>query len=526
MIVSERGEEHIVLPEEYVRILKVVFEKGCVPVEDVAAIIGRDVSSLMRILGELEFRGLVRTLRSTVRFVELSDEGLNYAEVGLPELRLLNYVKERFGSDVCEISLDSFLQCCREMFSEKMCSIILSNLVRSGLCRVDGRVIRFSRPLNEILNRVMRKQAILEKLKGSGMLEASSIPQEILQELQKRKLVRIRERAKIVIELTDLGRKLLSEGKIIPAKVITALSPEILRSGEWSRVVLKEFDLSIEVPEVEVSVPHFMREFLDIVRDVFIELGFEEVQGPICDIEFWNFDALFQAQDHPAREVHDTFFIKYPTLGQAPPESIVDRVRRAHEEGLDTGSRGWRYRWSLERALRLILRTQTTSVTVRALYERGEGEYRIFTIGKVFRPETLDPKHAMEFYQADGIVVGKGIKFKHLLSILETFVKKLGIEKVMFKPAYFPFTCPSAEGYIWHERLGWVEFVGCGMFRPEVTYPAGVRSCKVAAFGIGLDRLAMTLLEIDDIRNIHARDVEKLKECYSKLVRRLRILRS
>ncbi|NPA23985.1 MAG: phenylalanine--tRNA ligase subunit alpha [Crenarchaeota archaeon] len=514
------------MPEEYVRILEIVYERGCVPVEDVASAIGRDVSSLMRVLGELEFRGLIRTLRSSVRFVELSDEGLNYAEVGLPELRLLSYVKEKFGSDVHEVPLDLFLQCCREMFSEKMCSIILSNLVRSGLCRVNGRAVKFLGTVNEALERVLRKQRVLEKLKNEGVVEVSSIPTDVLQEFQKRRLVRIRERARIVIELTDLGRRLMSEKKIVPAKIVTALTPEILRSGEWSRVILKEFDLNIEVPEAEVSVPHFMREFLEIVRDIFVELGFEEAHGPICEIEFWNFDALFQAQDHPAREVHDTFFIKHPILGSPPPDEIMEKVGRVHEDGWETGSRGWRYRWSPERALRLILRTQTTAVTVRALYERGEGEYRVFTIGKVFRPETLDPKHAMEFYQADGIVVGRNVRFRHLLSILETFVRKLGIERVRFKPAYFPFTCPSAEGYIWHERLGWVEFVGCGVFRPEVTYPAGVRESRVLAFGMGLDRLAMTILEIDDIRYIHAGDVDKLKECYSKLIRKMKTIRS
>ncbi|NPB00740.1 MAG: phenylalanine--tRNA ligase subunit alpha [Crenarchaeota archaeon] len=514
------------MPEEYVNILRIVFEKGCVSVDDVASTVGRDVNSLMRILGELEFRGLIRTLRNTVKLVELSDEGLNYAEVGLPELRLLSYVRDKHGPDLREISLDELLQCCREMFSEKMCSIILSNLVRSGLCRVEDRRVKFSDTISRVLEKVLRKQKFLEELKNVGTIEASHVPLEILQEFQKRRLVRVRERTRIVIELTDLGRKLISEGKIVPARVITALTSDILRSREWDKIILKEFDLSIQVPELRVAVPHFMREFLELIRDIFVELGFEEVHGPICEVEFWNFDALFQAQDHPAREVHDTFFIKHPTRGPELPRELMERVGKVHEDGWETGSRGWRYRWSPERALRLILRTQTTAVTIRALYERGEGEYRVFTIGKVFRPETLDPKHAMEFYQADGIVVGKDVKFKHLLSILEVFVKKLGIEKVMFKPAYFPFTCPSAEGYIWHEKLGWVEFVGCGMFRPEVTYPAGVRNCKVLAFGMGLDRLAMTLLEIDDIRHIHARDAEKLKECYSKLVKRLKIVRS
>ncbi len=518
------NKELLILPEEYYRIIKCV-EQGITSIEEISKTIGKDVSSLMRIIAELEYRGLIRSYRTTIKYVELTDEGLNYSEVGLPEFRLLQYLKDKFGN-LREISLEDVLSSCREIFSEKMCSIILSNLVRSNICKIVERKVILNDCIDKALEIVKKKQEILKSIRERGFIEASKLPNDILQELQKRKLVRIRERVRINLELTDQCREMLSQGKIIPVKVVTSLTSDMLRSGEWSRVILKEFDLSIEVPERICAFPHFMREFLNIVRDIFIELGFEEVHGPICEIEFWNFDALFQAQDHPAREVHDTFFVKYPEFGEKPPGEYIERVCKVHRDGWITGSKGWRYDWKIERALRLILRTQTTAVTVRTLYERGDGEYRVFTIGKVFRPETLDPKHAMEFYQADGIVVGKDVKFKHLLGILETFIKKLGLEKVMFKPAYFPFTCPSAEGYVWHEKLGWVEFVGCGVFRPEVIIPAGLKNCKVLAFGMGLDRLAMALLEIDDIRDIHSKNLDKLKECYTKYMRNMRKLRS
>ncbi len=511
--------EVIYIPEEHYSILKLASE-GVVDVEAIAQRLGRDVSALMRILAELEVKSLVRTVRETIRYVELTDEGRAYAEVSLPELKLLHHLRDLYGN-LREISIPDYLRACREILSEKMCNIVLSNLVKMGLITVSEGVIKFNTDLEHAISVIEERQKVLVKIHTQGRVDISALPQDIVQELHRRKLVRFRDRVRIRVELTEYAAKLLAEGRVRPARVVTALTPEMIRSGAWREVILKEFDLKIEVPEAEISVPHFMREFLKIVREIFTEMGFEEVHGNIVEMEFWNFDALFQAQDHPAREIHDTFFLKLDIKGRVDPE-VAERVARTHENGWITGSLGWRYKWSLDRALRLILRTQTTAVTIRSLYERGEGEYRIFTIGKVFRPETLDPKHSMEFYQADGIVVGRNVNFKHLLGILETFAKKLGLGKVMFKPAYFPFTCPSAEGYVWHEKLGWIEFVGCGVFRPEVTIPAGIRNCKVLAFGMGLDRLAMVLLEIDDIRELHTWDINKLREYYAKLVKKVK----
>jgi phenylalanyl-tRNA synthetase alpha chain len=195
---------------------------------------------------------------------------------------------------------------------------------------------------------------------------------------------------------------------------------------------------------------------------------------------------------------------------------LMERVGRTHRDGWVTGSRGWGYEWDPVRASRLILRTQTTSVSVRALYARGDGEYRVFTVDRVFRPEVLDPKHSMEFHQADGIVVGPSLGFKHLLGILESLAKKLGLEKVMFKPAYFPFTSPSAEGYAYHRELGWVEFVGSGVLRPEVIIPLGLRRSRVLAFGMGLDRIGMILMGISDIRELFTADLVRIREYWSK----------
>jgi len=241
-----------------------------------------------------------------------------------------------------------------------------------------------------------------------------------------------------------------------------------------------------------------------------VAMGFEEVKGPHVELEFWNFDALFQAQDHPAREIHDTFYVENKLEARLNPE-LIERAGKIHEAG-------WRYKWDPLKTLKHVLRTQTTAVSVRTIYERGEGEYRVFTIDRVFRPETLDAKHSMEFYQLDGIIVGRNITFKHLLAFFKEFSATLGIREVWFKPGYFPFTEPSVEGYIKHPKLGWIEVYPGGMFRPEVMEILGAPGVKAIAWGIGIDRLAMTVLGLDDIRDLFNRDLEFLRrQPYPKL---------
>ncbi|WP_243680600.1 hypothetical protein [Vulcanisaeta souniana] len=287
---------------------------------------------------------------------------------------------------------------------------------------------------------------------GNGIFE-DEVPDNVrpvVQEFMRRGgIVKAKERSIIELVITDKARELLSKGLVKSGTVITALTPpELITSGNWRNFIIKKFDLSIPPPpQAPIATKHFFAEFIKFVKEVFVSLGFEEVYGPHIELEFWNFDALFQAQDHPAREIHDTYFLKYPSTGKLLDNDLVSRVAHTHEDGWITGSRGWGYKWDPGRAVRLVLRTQTTSVSVRTLHDRGDGEYRAFTIDRVFRPEILDPKHSMEFNQADGIVVGEKLSFKHLLGVLEALARGgMGMKKVMFKPAYFPFTSPLCRG--------------------------------------------------------------------------------
>ncbi len=512
------SDQEIVLPQQEFDIVKILVNtQSSVSINEVASRLSTDVNSLMRGIAELENMGLLMINRRSLRILELTDEGRRYLEIGLPEVRLLR-VLLNCG---CKPVINEVPNIAKNLgidITTNEVNYAISVLARLGVLRVNKGVIELidGNKYVEVNNR----QNVLNMIKSVAY--ESEIPKELnqlIQEFLRRGIVRVKERSELILTATDKARDLFMKGLIKTSMVITALTPELIRSGDWRNVIIKRFDLSIPPPQAPIVTKHFFAEFLKFVREVFVSLGFEEVQGPHVELEFWNFDALFQAQDHPAREIHDTYFLRYPSVGKLLDNELVGRVSRTHEDGWITGSIGWGYKWDPGRAVRLVLRTQTTSVSVRTLYRRGDGEYRAFTVDRVFRPEVLDPKHSMEFHQADGIVVGENLSFKHLLGVLEALARGMGLRKVMFKPAYFPFTSPSAEGYAYHEKLGWIEFVGSGMFRPEVIMPLGIKKSRVLAFGMGIDRIAMILMNIEDIRDLFSRDINTIRNYWSNYSR-------
>jgi phenylalanyl-tRNA synthetase alpha chain len=219
-------------------------------------------------------------------------------------------------------------------------------------------------------------------------------------------------------------------------------------------------------------------------------------------------------QDHPAREIHDIYFIKTNEKGDlAENSTYLDSVAETHENGWKTGSTGWGYSYSRDAALRLILRSQGTAESARTLVSKDlriPGKY--FSIARCFRPDQVDRTHLTEFNQVEGIVVGAGLSLRELLGVLERFAIDIaGAEKVRFRPDYFPFTEPSVELQAYKEGYGWLEFGGSGIFRPEVTRPLGV-DVPVLAWGIGADRLYMMRAGIEDIRLLFAQDLDWMRK--------------
>ncbi|PON84877.1 Phenylalanyl-tRNA synthetase, class IIc, alpha subunit [Trema orientale] len=290
--------------------------------------------------------------------------------------------------------------------------------------------------------------------------------------------------------------------------VATDLTRENLQRGEWKELEFKEYNFSAKGLPVEGGHLHPLLKVRQQLKDIFRQMGFEEMPtNNFVESSFWNFDALFQPQQHPARDSHDTFFLKAPSTTNKLPDGYVDRVKSVHESG-GYGSRGYGYDWKIEEATKNLLRTHTTAVSSRMLYELAKQKpfvpKRYFSIDRVFRNEAVDRTHLAEFHQIEGVVCDRGLTLGDLIGVLHDFFSRLGMSKLRFKPAYNPYTEPSMEIFSYHEGFKkWVEVGNSGMFRPEMLLPMGLpEDVRVIAWGLSLERPTMILYGIDNIRDL------------------------
>lgn len=279
-------------------------------------------------------------------------------------------------------------------------------------------------------------------------------------------------------------------------------------------------DVEADVPAALPARLHPLTEAAEVVRGAFVALGFTEIAGPHVQPCFWNFDALFTPQDHPARDMQDTFYVegagsgggagerKRPAAMYGPPLAPADHVRAVSE----AHERGWGIRWSADESRKAVLRTHTTCVTARHLAESLPGQARVFSLGRVFRNEKASYKHLAEFHQVEGVVAGAEASMRSLMGILQEFCSMIGIQKVKFWPTFFPYTEPSLQAMAYSEPHGkWVEMFGMGMLRREVTAPLGLGDAPVLAWGGGIERIAMMLHGVDDVRKFYDNDLAWLR---------------
>lgn len=324
-------------------------------------------------------------------------------------------------------------------------------------------------------------------------------------------VARIKKRAQRVLEITTDGLKLIEAGITAKAEK-NALTTEEIQSGRWRQISLRRYDVALPSTTVYPAKIHPLRKIMDETRNAFLEMGFTEVVSPMIESAFWNFDALYQPQDHPARDMQDTFYMAEPDELKLPDAAIVEPVRHTHQDGWQTGSQGWGYRWDPMQARRAVLRTHTTAATIRAVARNPEPPQKVFCVGWTFRNETISYKHLPVFHQVDGIIIDKEANLSTLLGTLSEFYRKMGFGKVKFKPAFYPYTEPSVDVVVYMEsRKKWIEMGGSGVFRPEVTEPLGCRY-PVLAWGLGIERLAMLRLGFDDIRELYRCSLDRLEE--------------
>jgi phenylalanyl-tRNA synthetase alpha chain len=471
--------------------------------EDLNSIIEKskiDKTSVLRALKFLENKNIVEIKNEEKEIVELSTNGIYYKKKGLPERQLLTALQERNHLTLQEAKEKSKI-------SENEFKVSLGILKSKALIELKEGKIQLTANAHEIVKRTQE-----EKLIDELPLELSKLEPEqkyALENLKKRKeIIEIKKENTISYRITDLGKKL--EGKNLNLDLIEELTPEIIKSYENKK--FRAYDIKTPVPKIYSGKKHFVNKSIEQGRKIWLEMGFKEMDGPKVVSSFWNFDALFTAQDHPVREMHDTFFIK-KLKAKLPNKEIVEKVKQSHEKGTN-GSKGWNYKWNEEQAKKVLLRTHTTALSSMKLAEIKKEELpaKYFAIGKCFRNETIDWKHGFEFNQTEGIVIDENANLRNLIGYLKEFAKKMGFEKVKFQPSFFPYTEPSIEGLIWNEeKKQWIEVFAAGIFRPEVTTPLLGKPIPVLAWGPGFDRLMMMANKISDIRELYSNNIKQLR---------------
>lgn len=480
---------------------------------------GLKESQISMALGWLQAKSIIEQVdEELVEMVELTDVGIKYADEKLPELRIMEWAKHEPSPTIGKLKE-------RRLLDPAELSSAIGALRVSGAIKIGhGGIIELEQDDTKSSKFKIIQETIEifnDRRKRNENYPAPKPVQPLWKWLEeytssKRgggdkpfKIIEIKKRR---YRVTEGNEVLLKEvERITTIEEVSQLTPAMLQDGSWRGKRFRKYNISLKPPRLSVGRKHPYREFLDKVKERLVAMGFVEMRGPLVENEFWDMDALYMPQFHPAREIHDVYFIKEPRYSKGIDEPFLSQVARTHNDGWKTGSRGWGYSFDAERAGRLILRSQGTAVSARRLAEAPKIPGRYFSIARCFRYDQIDATHAPDFYQIEGIVLGEEINFRTLLGLLEIFaVEMAGAKEIRFLPAYFPFTEPSVELHVRHPDLGWMELGGAGLFRPEVTIPLSVK-VPVIAWGLGLDRMAMIALEIRDIRDLFSTDLEMIR---------------
>ena len=471
--------------------------------KDIAERLGIKEVSVISSAEGLAGMGLVSLDKRVEEVYTLTEEGSRYAEIGLPERKILEIAGAE-GVSLTEIK-------------DPALKVGIGWLKKKGWATVEAGKIKpaTDAPLG-------KDEEILEALLFQGETSGSALDGEALKLLKSRGLVESKAQKSWSFEITEAGRSEIETRTLtygVTAHVVRGIgqiTPDMIRAGKWNedsyvqykgeRFYIRPYDVTLPAERIYPGKVHPYQRLLTRMREIMLEMGFTEIKGEIVQSSYWNFDALFQPQDHPAREMQDTFYLD--TRAEIPDYASVKEM---HERGGNVGSTGWGGKWDPEVARREVLRTHTTSVTIKYLADHPNPPVKAFSIDRVYRREAIDPTHTPEFEQLEGVIMDDGLSFSNLLGLLQEFYSKMGFDEVRFRPGYFPYTEPSVEPEVYIEGLGWVELGGAGVFRREVTAPFGIDR-PVLAWGLGVGRLAMLRLGLKDLRLLYQSDLGWLRE--------------
>lgn len=464
---------------------------------------------VIRALQWLSNKELVEINETKEELITLDTNGLLYANEGLPERRALKLLADASKSTE---------QLIKQGIAKEEINIIVGSLKKKAAIDItkEGKqlILSITEPGKKLLGKPSLEEQFLKKDFPLALKNLEPQEKLALDNLASRKnIIRQETRKTVKGALTKAGALLVKQG-IKQDGGIDRLTPGMLKTGKWKQKDFRPYDVSINVPKIHRGRQHFVNEAIEYTKSIWLEMGFKEMTGTQVQTSFWDLDALFVPQDHPAREMQDTYYLKDPASGNVSADEIWERVKLVHEHGGDTGSKGWQNPFDEKLSKTNLLRTHTTVLSAHTISTLKETDLpaKFFTVGKVYRNEALDWKHLFEFHQVEGIVVDPKANLRHLKGYLKTFYQKMGFPDVRMRPGHFPYTEPSIEVDVWHPvKKEWVEMGGAGIFRPEVTKTLMGKEIPVLAWGLGLERIISPYYDINDIRELYHNDLKQLR---------------
>ncbi len=412
----------------------------------------------------LKLKGLAAVNESKTSLISLGKNGIESLQKGLPERRLSDLLKDH------PRRLSDLQKELGPVFGPAMGLSRKNNWVEASAEQIFPKSFPSEFPGEKTLKQIGNNKLPQDRIDKNGLSELLKRPDFIVEDV-----IKSRE-----ISLTDSAKSIKLSG--------------------FSGAI----DVEAKVPDIFVGRTHPLKDTIDEIREIFVTLGFSEINGNMTQSSFWNFDALFTPQDHPARELQDTFYLDGISAKKIGTAEQISKVSESHKKN-------WHYHWDVNEARKMVLRTHTTCVTIKHLAENKPDEARVFSLGRVFRNEKVSYKHLVEFNQIEGVVVGKNATLRDLMGIQREFYRRIGITRIKFWPTFFPYTEPSLQTMVYNERLGkWVELFGMGIFRSEVTKPLGLTR-PTLAWGGGIERIAMLKYGLDDVREFYANNLSWLR---------------
>ena len=450
----------------------------------------------------LESKGMARIKETSQKFYVVAD--VPAVTEGLPERRAIRFIDAAGGSMDMNALADAM-----PGGADK---IAVGWLKRKGLADIvkeaDSKSLVLTDKGRQTLSEDMPDEALLTRMLNGPVPEKDADP-AIIKDLKGRqgmiaeKIVTERE-----VSLTDLGIEAARSGIELKPQV-TDITDRLIQSGEWRDAEFRKYDIQTFAPTITPAKKHPLSRLGAQVRRLFTDMGFTEMSSEYVQPAFWNLDVLFTPQDHPARDLQDTFYLEHPSSIHIDDEELVEMVRNIHENGGDTGSTGWGGTWSREKAESALLRTHSTVSSIKYIAEHPDAPQKAFSISRIFRKESIDATHLPEFTQIEGIIMDENADFDMLISIIREFYSRMGFDQIRIRPAYFPYTETKLKLEVFFNGK-WMELGGAGIFRPEVVAPFGVKT-PVLAWGFGFERLAMLKWNIKDIRDLYISDLDNLK---------------